>query len=247
MFTYTKAPLPGPKRALDLLCCAIAFPFFVVLTLFVSLLMKLTSPGVVFFRQERVGLNGRKFKIYKFRSMHVNADTKGHQNYFAQLVQTNSPMQKLDAKGDSRVIFGCWFLRSTGLDELPQIINVWRGDMSIVGPRPCIPYEYEQYTEVQRERFRSTPGLTGLWQVSGKNRTTFEEMINLDRKYTETKSLGLDLWIIAMTIPALCIQVSDVVKARRAAAQEKRAAALRSMTVSHDQGEVAHAPMQSVR
>lgn len=237
MFTYTSAPLPGPKRALDLLCCAIAFPFFAVLTFFVSVLMRLTSPGVVFFRQERIGLNGQRFKIYKFRTMHVNSETKGHQNHFANLIQTNSPMQKLDSKGDSRVIAGCWFLRSTGLDELPQIINVWRGEMSFVGPRPCIPYEYEQYTEAQRERSRSVPGLTGLWQVSGKNRLTFEEMIRLDCKYYEIKSLALDIKIMALTPFALMVQLGDVVKARRSAAAEKRAAGLRSLSMAHAHSE----------
>ncbi|MCX6955361.1 MAG: sugar transferase [Verrucomicrobia bacterium] len=215
-------PLPRWKRAIDLGCCAIAFPAFVVLTLFVTVLMRMTSPGTIFFRQERVGLGGRRFKIFKFRTMHVGADTKGHQKHFAELIQSNSPMQKLDAKRDCRLIPGGWLLRSTGLDELPQIVNIWRGEMSVVGPRPCIPYEYEQYTVAQRERCDSLPGLTGLWQVSGKNRTTFEEMIRLDRKYKETKSFWLDLRIILMTVPALCIQLADVSKARRNVAPANR-------------------------
>jgi lipopolysaccharide/colanic/teichoic acid biosynthesis glycosyltransferase len=212
---YATSPMPGWKRAIDLLSCALAFPVLAGLTLCTAVLMRLTSPGVIFFRQERVGFMGRKFKIFKFRTMHMGSDTRGHQQHFAQLVNTNSPMQKLDAKGDSRLIAGAWILRSTGLDELPQIVNVWRGDMSIVGPRPCIPYEYEEYTDMQRERFRSVPGLTGLWQVSGKNRTTFEEMIRLDREYTERKSLLLDLKIILMTVPALGVQVADTLKGRR--------------------------------
>jgi lipopolysaccharide/colanic/teichoic acid biosynthesis glycosyltransferase len=126
-------------------------------------------------------------------------------------------MQKMDSRGDSRLITGGWLLRATGLDELPQIINVLRGDMSVVGPRPCIPYEYEQYTAQQRERFASVPGLTGLWQVSGKNRTTFEEMVRLDVEYARSKSLLLDLKIITMTLPALYTQVSDVQKAKATA------------------------------
>lgn len=215
MYKYSHLPLPGWKRALDLFCCALAFPFFVVLTLLVALMMRLTSPGVIFFRQERVGLLGRRFKIYKFRTMRMGAETRGHQQYFSQLMQTNAPMQKLDVKGDSRLIAGGWLLRSTGLDELPQIVNVLRGEMSIVGPRPCIPYEYEQYSDLQRERLLSVPGLTGLWQVSGKNRTTFDEMIQFDREYTRRKNLGLDLWIIAMTVPALCVQLCDTIKGRR--------------------------------
>jgi lipopolysaccharide/colanic/teichoic acid biosynthesis glycosyltransferase len=214
MPTSSDLPLPRWKRTIDLFCCALAFPFFIVLAMVMTLLTKLTSPGVIFFRQERVGLNGSRFKIYKFRTMHLGADTKGHQNHFTQLVQTNSPMVKLDAKRDSRLIAGGWLLRSTGLDELPQIVNVWRGEMSIVGPRPCIPYEYDQYTPAQRERFDSVPGLTGLWQVSGKNRTTFARMIELDRNYTAQKSFSLDIKIILLTVPALIGQVVDVVKAR---------------------------------
>ena len=213
----SSGPLPSWKRSIDLFCCALAFPFFALVTLFAALIVQVTSPGPVFFRQERVGLKGRRFKIYKFRTMHAGAATSGHQKHFVQLMQTNAPMQKLDVKGDSRLIPGGWLLRSTGLDELPQILNVWRGDMSIVGPRPCIPYEYEQYTSIQRERCNSVPGLTGLWQVSGKNRTTFEEMIALDREYTRCKSLTLDLKIIGRTVPALCTQVSDVLEGRRRA------------------------------
>ena len=221
MSKHSTPTMPGWKRGLDLLCCVLAAPGFVILTVFTMGLMWLTSPGTIFFRQERIGLMGRRFRIYKLRTMHLGAETSGHQNHFTQLIQTNSPMQKLDAKGDSRLIAGAWLLRSTGLDELPQIMNVLRGEMSIVGPRPCIPYEYEQYTDAQRERFLSVPGLTGLWQVSGKNRTTFEEMIRLDREYTERKSLALDLKIIAMTVPALCLQVGDVLKGRRGAAAAK--------------------------
>ncbi|MBI5693709.1 MAG: sugar transferase [Verrucomicrobia bacterium] len=217
-------PLPRWKRLVDLICCVLAFPFLVLLTVLVGLVMKLLSPGVIFFRQERVGLNGRRFKIYKFRTMQVGADTSGHQQHFARLMRSHVPMQKLDARGDARLIPGAWILRTTGLDELPQIVNVWRGEMSIVGPRPCIPYEYEQYTAEQRERCRSVPGLTGLWQVSGKNRTTFDEMIRLDRAYGDRRSLGLDLWIIVRTIPALCIQYVDVTRARRAARQAALAA-----------------------
>jgi lipopolysaccharide/colanic/teichoic acid biosynthesis glycosyltransferase len=146
--------------------------------------------------------------------MHASAETNSHRAHFAELVRSNTPMQKLDARGDSRLIPGGWLLRATGLDELPQIINVLLGEMSVVGPRPCIPYEYEQYTARQRERFSSVPGLTGLWQVSGKNRTTFEEMVRLDVEYARRKSMFLDLKIIAMTLPALYIQVSDVQKAK---------------------------------
>lgn len=201
--------LPGWKRALDIGCCALALPFFLFCTLIIAVLTKLASPGPIFFCQQRVGFRGARFKIYKFRTMHVSAETATHQMYFAHLVSSKAPMQKLDGRGDSRLIPGGKLLRASGLDELPQIINVLRGEMSIVGPRPCIPYEYLQYSPAQRARFEAAPGLTGLWQVSGKNRTTFDEMIELDVRYARIRSLPVDLRIILRTIPALCQQLVD--------------------------------------
>ncbi len=116
-------------------------------------------------------------------------------------------MVKMDARGDSRLIPGGWLLRASGLDELPQLINILRGEMSLIGPRPCLPYEYQQYLPWQRARLDAIPGLTGLWQVSGKNRTTFEEMVLLDIKYAKTQSLGLDAKIALLTVPALLHQI----------------------------------------
>lgn len=208
-------PMPRWKRALDLTCCLFALPALAICTLIVSILMRFASPGPIFFRQERVGHGGRKFRLYKFRTMHVSASTATHQSHFADLVKSNAPMQKMDSRGDSRLIFGGWLLRASGLDELPQVINIMLGDMSLVGPRPCIPYEYEQYTPAQRERFSTVPGLTGLWQVSGKNRTTFEEMVRFDIAYARTQSLALDLKIMLLTFPALCTQIADTRRARR--------------------------------
>jgi lipopolysaccharide/colanic/teichoic acid biosynthesis glycosyltransferase len=124
-------------------------------------------------------------------------------------------MVKLDAKGDHRLIPLGSFLRATGLDELPQLLNVLRGEMSIVGPRPCLPYEYENYQPRQKRRFEVVPGLTGLWQVSGKNKTTFAEMINLDIFYAENQSLRLDIAIMLRTPPALISQVVEVRGKRR--------------------------------
>ncbi|MEO6245507.1 MAG: sugar transferase [Opitutaceae bacterium] len=207
-------PLPVWKRLLDILCCLAVLPFFVVFTFLAAIVTAIASPGPVFFRQERVGYLGRRFKLYKFRTMHISADVTTHQAHFTQLMRSNVPMQKLDGKGDSRLIPGGWLLRASGLDELPQIINVLRGEMSLVGPRPCIPYEYTQYSTAQRERFNAVPGLTGLWQVSGKNRTTFDEMIRLDVQYTQRKSLALDLGIIVRTVPALITQILDTRRAK---------------------------------
>ena len=209
----------GLKRIFDIVLCLLGFPILLVLTLVVFTIMKFVSPGPVFFLQERVGFMGRRFRIYKFRTMKVAADTKVHQQYFTDLMKSNTPMVKLDSKGDSRLIAGGWLLRASGIDELPQLINVLRGDMSFVGPRPCLPSEYENYTPHQRKRFQATPGLTGLWQVSGKNRTTFNEMIALDIKYAETRTLFLDIYIVAMTLPALIQQIGDTLKGRKRSAE----------------------------
>ena len=205
----TQAHLPVWKRTLDLACCLLALPFLAVLTVAMTVVTRLVSPGPVFFRQQRLGHQGKRFWIYKFRTMVVGADTKAHQNYVKDLIGSNAPMVKLDTRGDARLIPGSWLLRASGLDELPQIFNVLRGDMSIVGPRPCLDSEYAEYQDWQRKRCDAVPGLTGLWQVSGKNRTTFEEMIRLDIRYVETKSWWMDLSIIVMTIPALLAQIYD--------------------------------------
>lgn len=208
-------PLPGWKRAIDLLCCVAALPILGLTTLIMTIVTRLVSPGPVFFRQERIGLNGRSFRIYKFRTMHVNAATSGHEAYYKHLIATGTPMQKLDAKGDSRLIPLGWLLRASGIDELPQVINILRGEMSVVGPRPCVPYEYDAYEPWQRQRFRSMPGLTGLWQVSGKNRLSFAEMVQLDLRYARTRNLLMDVRIVLLTVPALLIQIGETRRARR--------------------------------
>jgi len=212
-FTSSEA-MPLWKRALDIFCILLATPVLIPVGLVLFILTKFSSPGPVFFKQARVGIHGKEFMLYKFRTMKVNADTKGHQAYLQQLMASGAPMTKLDSKGDSRLNPGGWLIRATDLDELPQLINVLKGDMSLVGPRPCIPYEFQGYTQHQKQRASAHPGLTGLWQVSGKNRTTFDAMINFDIEYSKRRSLWLDLWIIAMTIPALAIQVLDTARSR---------------------------------
>ncbi len=225
-------PLPVWKRAIDVSFSLMALPVLALFTLIMTVMTKLTSPGPVLFRQERVGYLGRRFICYKFRTMKASAETASHQAHLAQLMRSNTPMTKMDSKRDSRLIPGAWLLRASGLDELPQIINVLQGQMSLVGPRPCLPYEYEAYLPWQRERFKAAPGLTGLWQVSGKNRTTFDEMIHLDIRYTKEKSLLMDLRIILMTVPALLMQIGDTRRGRNAAPATDTAASVDLSTSS---------------
>jgi lipopolysaccharide/colanic/teichoic acid biosynthesis glycosyltransferase len=205
-----RSPIPAWKRVLDIVCIVTTFPGWLLVGVFVAVLIKLTSVGPIFFRQQRIGYRGRPFSCFKFRTMKANAETDVHRGHFTQLMTSDVPMTKLDAKGDSRLIPSGLFLRALGLDELPQLINVLRGEMSLVGPRPCLPYEYEGYRPRHRQRFHAVPGLTGLWQISGKNRTTFEEMIDLDIHYATHKSLLLDLKILICTLPAICGQVTDL-------------------------------------
>lgn len=200
---------PKWKRVLDVSCVLAAAPLLLPLGLLVAVAIKVVSPGPVLFKQERVGYRGRRFTCLKFRSMRVNADPSVHEGYFAALMESDRPMVKLDAKGDERVIPGGIWLRSLGLDELPQVLNILLGDMSLVGPRPCLPNEYERYSVPHRRRMETLPGLTGLWQVNGKNRTTFEEMIGLDVHYVDHRSLLLDITILARTIPAIVVQVAE--------------------------------------
>lgn len=208
------------KRALDMVCIVLALPVVVPLALAAGVAVWVLSPGPVLFRQERVGYRGRRFGCFKFRTMKVNADTGAHQRYLESVISGNVPMIKMDSTGDERLIrFGRLF-RATGLDELPQLINVLRGDMSLVGPRPCLPYEYERHLPWQRRRFNAVPGLTGLWQVNGKNNTTFDEMVQMDIWYGKNKSLGLDLAILCRTIPAVLAQVKDLIAKRKRERQE---------------------------
>lgn len=211
-------PLPYWKRAVDIVFSLAALPVLASSALLTATVMALVSPGPVFFRQERIGHRGRRFWCYKFLTMHVGVDSKIHENHCDELIRSNAPMMKLDARGDARIFPGGRLIRALGLDELPQIINVLRGEMSLVGPRPCLPSEFEKHLPEQRARFSAMPGLTGLWQVSGKNRTTFAEMIRLDIRYAETASLWLDLKIIALTIPALLRQQRDTARGSKAPA-----------------------------
>ena len=208
-------PLPAWKRILDVTCIMLALPVLLPVGMLIAVFIKLVSPGPALFRQQRVGIFGKNFMCLKFRTMKVNADTGVHQAHLKSLITSNHPTRKLDCGGDARLIFGGRVLRAFGVDELPQLINILRGEMSLVGPRPCTPYEFDLYLPRHKRRCEAPPGLTGLWQVSGKNKTTFEEQINLDLYYVEHKSLWLDLKIIALTIPAILALVWEM-KVRRA-------------------------------
>jgi lipopolysaccharide/colanic/teichoic acid biosynthesis glycosyltransferase len=210
-----RAELPVWKRALDLTFVLLISPAWVVLGGMVAVVVRFGSPGPIFFRQVRIGQKGHPFTCYKFRTMKVDAETDSHRRHTQTLIKTAAPMIKLDACNDPRLIPLGSALRATGLDELPQVLNIFRGDMSLVGPRPCLLYEYEAYEPRHRHRLDAAPGLTGLWQVSGKNRTTFEEMVRLDIEYSKRLSLLLDLKIILKTLPALWTQCGDLRAAKR--------------------------------
>lgn len=215
---------PRWKRVMDVTFILLALPVILPVGAAIAAFIKTVSRGPVFFKQQRVGYRGTTFLCYKFRSMRVNAETTTHQNHTTELIRKSDiPMVKMDSKGDKRLIPFAGILRATGLDELPQLINVWKGEMSLVGPRPCTQYEYDHYLPWQKERFDVIPGLTGLWQVSGKNQTTFNEMIRLDIRYGKTQSPWLDLKIIFKTLPALLEQVTDCrFFSRSKAAEEKQ-------------------------
>jgi lipopolysaccharide/colanic/teichoic acid biosynthesis glycosyltransferase len=201
--------VPQWKRSLDVIVILLMLPLMLPVAVVIGVIIALVSPGPILFRQERVGLMRRRFMCLKFRTMHVGASTSSHQGHLKQLMDSNAPMHKLDSRGDSRIIPLGFILRSSGLDELPQFINVLVGDMSLVGPRPCLPYESEQYQTWQMERFSTLPGLTGLWQVSGKNKTTFNEMMLWDVKYAREKNVWLDLSIILRTPFVMASQVLE--------------------------------------
>jgi lipopolysaccharide/colanic/teichoic acid biosynthesis glycosyltransferase len=198
------------KRILDITCVLLALPVLIPVGIVIAAFIKIVSPGPAFYRQPRVGYFGKRLLCLKFRTMKVNADTGVHQTHLKELMTSNRPTRKLDCAGDSRLIAGGAVLRVLGVDELPQLINVLRGEMSLVGPRPCTPYEFDLFAPRHKRRCEAPPGLTGLWQVSGKNRTTFEEMINLDLYYAEHKSLWLDLKIIVLTVPAILALVWEM-------------------------------------
>ena len=168
--------------------------------LIVAILIKFEDPkGPIFFSQVRNGAYPKTFKMYKFRSMYIDAEERLEE--LMHLNEQSGPAFKI--KDDPRITKVGKFIRKTSLDELPQLFNVLKGDMSLVGPRPAIPREIEQYTPYQMQRLLVKPGLTCIWQVSGRNNIGFDEWVELDIEYIKTRNLWLDIKLILMTIPAM--------------------------------------------
>jgi lipopolysaccharide/colanic/teichoic acid biosynthesis glycosyltransferase len=200
------------KRAFDLLVASALMGLFFPLFLFISLLIKVFSPGPVLFRQVRAGQFGREFTMCKFRTMKLETDDSIHREYATNFI-TGKRLDFEDKKKEKSQVFKMTkdprvtpvgaILRRTSLDELPQLLNVLRGEMSIVGPRPPIFYELNHYKEWHRKRLRAKPGLTGLWQVSGRSTVPFDEMVLLDLYYIDHWSLKTDLEILFRTIPVV--------------------------------------------
>jgi exopolysaccharide biosynthesis polyprenyl glycosylphosphotransferase len=200
------------KRAMDIVGSSMALLFASPLFFAIAIAIKLTSKGPIFFRQERVGQHGRTFMFLKFRSMYVNNDAAVHKEWFTKFRSGQAERHPTNGKGkgsfkmtnDPRVTRVGKLLRRTSLDEIPQFINVLRGEMSLVGPRPPIPYEVEDYLAWHRGRIlEAKPGLTGLWQVNGRSRVTFDEMVRLDLQYARTWSIWLDIKILLKTPKAV--------------------------------------------
>lgn len=200
------------KRVLDVVLATVGLVVIMPFLALVAVLVRLDSPGSPFFGQRRVGAGGRVFTMWKFRTMYVDASDSVHRQYVGEMLggdevdlaqTTRDGTRVFKLTRDERITrLGHW-LRKTSVDELPQLINVLRGDMSLVGPRPPLPYECEQYEEWQFERLRVRPGITGLWQVSGRNLLTYREMCELDIEYIRDWSLSLDLFILLRTGPVV--------------------------------------------
>jgi lipopolysaccharide/colanic/teichoic acid biosynthesis glycosyltransferase len=191
------------RRSLDMTVAGLVLLLLVPVLVVAALAVRLSSPGPVLFRQRRLGRDMRPFTVLKFRTMRADADSALHREYVRSLLgaepEQHAPGGLYKLAVDPRVTRVGRFLRSWSVDEVPQLWNVLRGEMSLVGPRPVIEYEVEQYPDWYLRRFAVKPGLTGLWQVSGRNERTYEEMVRFDIEYAERRSLWMDLRILART------------------------------------------------
>ena len=197
------------KRLLDILFTLLIFLPLCLFMVAIAICIRLDSGGSVFFRQRRVGLNGKEFDIVKFRSMYVDCDDRLHREAIKQYMNGGTINGDAEADNpyklvnDPRVTRIGQYLRKYSFDELPQFINVLRGEMSLVGPRPDVPYTVKQYSQRDQQRLYGKPGLTGTWQVYGRSRVTFQEMIEMDIAYLHQQSIWLDLKLIALTVPVM--------------------------------------------
>jgi lipopolysaccharide/colanic/teichoic acid biosynthesis glycosyltransferase len=197
------------KRPFDLIIGGVLLVTLFPLMACLALLVRADSPGPAMYRQDRIGRHGKHFRIWKFRSMHVNSDPAPHHRLAVAWFAADDSARGYKSQPDARITRVGRFLRQTNLDELPQLINVLRGEMSLVGPRPAIPYELAYYAPAYFERQKVLPGITGLWQVRRRDRLSAEEMMSLDLKYLRDCSLWLDIRIVVLTIPAL---IADVIR-----------------------------------
>ena len=196
------------KRLLDLSIATTCFVLLSPLLLTVGALIRLTTPGPALFRQPRLGKDGQPFVLYKFRTMFVGSRDDVHREYVRKLLTEDQPPDGgrtgvFKLNDDDRITPIGRLIRRTSIDELPQLLNVIRGDMSLVGPRPALPWEAELFDAVYFARFAVPPGLTGLWQVSGRNSLTMRQGLELDLEYVHRHSLALDLWILLRTVPVV--------------------------------------------
>jgi lipopolysaccharide/colanic/teichoic acid biosynthesis glycosyltransferase len=194
--------MPVWKRTLDIFGATFGLVLLLPLMTFISILIKIVSRGPVFFKQKRVGYLGKPFVLYKFRTMKLNADTTVHQDHVCRLIKDGKPLVKLDIN-DPRIIPFGRFLRLTGLDELPQLYNVLKGEMSLIGPRPELLTSMLQCERWHTLRLDTKPGLSGLWQVSDRTQRTFDEMMRLDISYVKQMSFRMDLKILLKTVPTI--------------------------------------------
>ena len=194
-----KAAAQTAQRVLDIVFTSILLLFLFPLFLLLALVVRLDSPGPALFIQKRVGKNGKEFPVFKFRSMVVDAEAR--RRLLEAANERTGPVFKM--KNDPRITRSGRLLRKLSLDELPQLLNVLRGEMSLVGPRPALPSEVALYTPRQTQRLTVTPGLTGLWQVSGRANVSFEHAVEMDLHYIQQQSVGLYFRILLLTIPAV--------------------------------------------
>lgn len=196
-------PIPLWKRMLDIVGSLVGIILFSPLLFLVAIGIRISSPGPIFFQQKRIGYKRKPFTLLKFRSMHAHADSEKHRKFMKEIFATGADRPNTKIENDDRIFPFGHFLRKTSIDELPQLFNVLKGEMSLVGPRPCLEYEAEEYLQWHTRRFHVLPGITGLWQVSGKNLLSFKQMIRLDIQYSKKISFWKDVSILLRTFPAL--------------------------------------------